>query len=122
MVPFPATPANFGTSASLSYRFNVGAALNFYRQDVVTGSVHVYATVATTNDLDNHPIDFSHFASSDFPIIATLPQSDPPLLFGSSSISGTIPLVAGRTPAIGIVIGLIISVAKGTVQILPGEY
>jgi hypothetical protein len=102
---------------------NVGAGLNFYRQDVVTGSVHVYATVATTSDLSNHPIDFNQPASSDFAIVATLPTANvPPLLFGGANISGTIPLLPGGTPAIGVIIGLVISVVNGDVQLIPGEY
>ena len=120
---FPTTPADFAVPGSLAYRFNVGAALNLYRQDVMTGSVHVYATVATTNDLTNKPIDFSDVASSDFAISAALPGSDvPPLLFGTAKISGTIPLIPDGRPAIGVIIGLIVSVADGDVQILPGEY
>lgn len=122
IVPFPPI---LSTSApgSLSYRFNVGAALDFYRQDVVTGSVHVYATVGTTNDLSNHPIDFNQPVSSDFAIVATLPTANvPPLLFGGANISGTIPLLPGGTPAIGVIIGLIISVVNGDVQLIPGEY
>jgi hypothetical protein len=122
MAPFPTTPTNFGSPASLSYRFNIGASLNFYRDDVVTGSVHVYTTVASTSDLSTQPIDFNHFDSSNFLITATLPQSDPPLLFGSAKISNTIALVPGRTPAIGIIIGVIISIAEGGVLILPGEF
>jgi hypothetical protein len=123
MVPLPATPANLTAPASLSYRFNVGASVNLYRQDVVTGSVNAYATVATTGDHANHPIDFNNYASSDFAIFATLPTSSvPPILSGTVKISGTIPLVPGRTPAIGIVVGLIVSAAQGEVMILPGEY
>src|SRR4029453_16260232 len=102
MVPFPTTPTNFGSPASLSYRFKIGASLNFYRDDVVTGAVPVFPTVASTSDLSTQPIDFNHFDSSNFLITATLPQPDPPLLFGSAKISGTISLVPGRTPAIGI--------------------
>ena len=123
MVSFPTTPSGLVSPASLSYRFNASTALNLYRQDVVSGSVYVYATVATTNDLINHPVDFNNYTSSDFLINSTLPVSAvPPLISGSASISGAIPLVPGRTPAIGIIVGLIVSVADGTVQILPGEY
>ena len=123
MVSLPATPANLTAPASLAYRFNVGASVNLYRQDVVTGSVNAYATVATTGDVASHPIDFNNYASSDFAIFATLPSSKvPPILGGTVKVSGTIPLVPGRTPAIGIVIGLIVSAAQGEVMILPGEY
>ena len=123
MVSLPATPANLTGPASLAYRFNVGASVNLYRQDVVTGSVNAYATVATTGDVASHPIDFNNYASSDFAIFATLPSPKvPPILSGTVKVSGTIPLVPGRTPAIGIVVGLIVSAAQGEVMILPGEY
>jgi hypothetical protein len=122
-VAFPGTPQYLGRPASLSYRFNIGANIAFYRQDVVSGSVHVYVTVASTPDINTQPIDYNNFASSDFAIIATLPTSTvPPMLSGSAKVTGTIPLVAGGTPAIGILIGLIISVVDGDVQIIPGEY
>jgi hypothetical protein len=79
--------------------------------------------VASTSDLSNQSIDFNHFDSSNFVISATLPpQSDLPILSGSAKISGTIPLVPGRTPAIGIIIGVIISLVEGGVLILPGEF
>jgi hypothetical protein len=123
IIPLPVTPATLTAPASLAYRFNVGASVNLYRQDVITGSVDVYATVATTGDLANHPIDFNNYASSDFAIFASLPSSKvPPILSGTVKASGTIPLVPGRTPAIGIVVGLIVSAAQGEVLILPGEY
>ena len=123
MAPFPSTPSDFTNSASLSYRFNVGASLALYRQDVVSGSANVYVTVATTNDLNSHPIDFNQPASSDFAIVATLPTSNvPPIVSGSVNVTGTIPLIPGGTPAIGILMGLVIGVAAGDVQIIAGEY
>jgi hypothetical protein len=97
--------------------------LDFYRQDVVSGSVHVYVTVAVTNDLANHPIDFNQPTSSDFAIVATLAISNvPPILGGGVKVSGTIPLLPGGTPAIGIIIGLIVSIVDGDAQIIPGEF
>ena len=122
-VPFPVTPQNLAPPASLAYRFNVGSDIAFYRQDVVSGSVHVYVTVASTPDIHTQSINYNNFASSDFVIIANLPTSAvPPILSGSAKVTGTIPLVPGGTPAIGILIGLISSVADGNVQIIPGEY
>ncbi|SRR6266404_2582735 len=122
IVPFPATPST-PNPGSLSYRFNVPASLAFYRQDVVAGSVHVYATVATTSNLSTHPIDFNQHVSSDFAIIANLPASGvPPILGGVAKVTGAIPLSPGGTPAIGIIIGLIISVVNGDLLILPGEF
>ena len=83
----------------------------------------MYATVATTNDLAHHSIDFNHPASSDFAIIATLPAPGvPPILIGTSKIYGTIQLLPGATSAIGIIIGLIVSLVDGGVLILPGEF
>ena len=123
MVPLPATPANIGAAASLAYRFNIGASLAFYRQDVVGGSVHAYATVATTGDLAGHPVDFNNYVSSEFAIVGSLPVPGvPAIIGGTAKFSGTIPLVPGKTPAIGIIVGLIISVADGDVLILPGEF
>jgi hypothetical protein len=122
-VPFPVTPSNFTTPASLSYRFNLGASVAFYRQSVLSGSVAVYVTVAKTSDLNAQPIDFTHPASSDFAIFANLPVPGvPPIIGGSVKVTGTIPLVPGKTPAIGILIGVIFGVAQGEVLIIPGEY
>ena len=123
VVPFPAPSSTFSNPGSLSYRFTVGGAFDFYRQDVVSGSVHLYATVFTTNDMANHPIQFTQPpVSSEFLINATLPVSDvPPFVYGGAQINGTITLVPGGTPAIGILIGLIFSVVNGDVQFFPGE-
>lgn len=123
VVPFPAPSSTFSNPGSLSYRFTVGAAFDFYRQDVVSGSVHLYATVFTTNDNANRPIQFTQPpVSSEFLINATLPVPDvPPFLYGGAQINGTIALVPGGTPAIGILIGLIFSVVNGDVQFFPGE-
>jgi hypothetical protein len=123
IIPLPPTPANNPFLGHISYRFNVGADVGFYRQDFLTGSVNVYATVATTNDLANHPIDFSQPASSTFAITETLPVSAvPPIISGNAQITGSITPIGGGTPAIGIIVGLIFSVAKGNLQIIPGEY
>ena len=123
VVPFPAPSSAFPNPGSLSYRFTVGSSFDFYRQDLVSGSVHLYATVFTTNDMANHPIQFTQPpVSSDFLINATLPVPDvPPFLYGGAQINGTIALVPGGTPAIGILIGLIFSVVNGAVQFFPGE-
>ncbi len=123
VVPFPAPSSTFPNPGSLSYRFTVGASFDFYRQDVVSGSVHLYATVFTTNDMAHQPIQFTQPpVSSDFLINATLPVPDvPPFLYGGAQINGTIALVPGGTPAIGILIGLIFSVVNGYVQFFPGE-
>jgi hypothetical protein len=40
---------------------------------------------------------------------------------GSAKVSGTIPLLPGGTPAIGIIMGLVISVVDGDLLIIPGE-
>jgi len=125
IIPLPATPSTFPNSASLSYRFNIGASLAFYGEPVVTGSVHVYATVATTNDLNSQPIDFNNPDSSQFPIVATLPVTDvPEILSGGAKFLGTIPLLPGATPAIGIIIGLVFGIGGGgnPLTIVPGEY
>ncbi len=123
IVPFPPTPSTPSNPGLLSYRFNVPASVAFYRQNVIAGSVHVYATVAATSNLSAHPIDFNHPVSSDFALIATLPASGvPPILGGTAKVTGAIPLTPGGTPAIGIIIGLIISVVQGDVQIIPGEF
>jgi len=119
IVPLPTTP-NPGT---MSYRFNVGASLTPYRQDVVSGSVYVYVTVATTPDLNTTPINFDPPASSQFAIDTTLPAGGvPPIISGSAQVSGSFSLVSGGDPAIGIIIGLIVSIADGDLLILPGEY
>jgi len=124
VVPLPPTPSTYTyQGGSLAYRFNVWGTLEFYRQDVVSASVHLYTTVFTTNDMVNRPIQFTQPpVSSDFGINATLPVSDvPPFLYGTSQVTGTIALVPGATPAIGILIGLIFSVQNGYVEFFPGE-
>jgi hypothetical protein len=123
VVPFPAPSSNFPNPGSLSYRFTVGGSFGFYRQDVVSGSVHLYATVFTTNDIVTRPIQFSQPpVSSQFLINATLPAPGvPPFLNGGAQINGTIALAPGGNPAIGILIGLIFSVGNGYVQFFPGE-
>jgi hypothetical protein len=120
IIPLPVTPTGPGR---LAYRFNVQAGLEFYRQNFLSGSAHVYATVATTNDLAVHPIDFTHPASSTFAIAEDLPTSEvPPLLSGYTTANGHIDLIAGKTPAIGILCGLILSVAQGEMRVTPEYY
>jgi hypothetical protein len=121
IIPLPVVSSP--NPGSLAYRFNVGGSVGLYRQDFLTGSVHIYATVATTNDLATKPIDFSQPVSSTFAIAADLPTSAvPPIVGGTAKITGSIALAAGKTPAIGIIIGVIFSVAKGNLQIIPGEF
>ncbi|MEG9438709.1 hypothetical protein JAO29_21410 [Edaphobacter sp. HDX4] len=120
VIPLPITPTGPGR---LAYRFYVQAGLEFYRQNFLSGSAHVYATVAITNDLAGHPIDFSQPASSTFAIAEDLPTSEvPPLLSGYTAVNGHIDLVAGKTPAIGILCGLILSVAQGELRVTPDYY
>jgi hypothetical protein len=120
IIPFPVTPTGPGR---LAYRFYVQAGLQLFQQNFLSGSVHAYATVATTNDLAGHPIDFTHPTSSTFAIFEDLPSSEvPPLLTGYVAVNGHIDLVAGKTPAIGILCGLIFSVANGELRVLPGYY
>ena len=119
IVPLPTSPS----PGSMSYRFDVGAILSPYRQNVVSGSVYVYVTVATTSDLNTTPVNFGQPASSQFAIDTTLPASGvPPFIDGSVQVTGDLPLVSGGDPAIGILIGLIVSIADGDLLILPGEY
>lgn len=119
VVPLPA----FEGSGSLSYRFISGGAFDFYRQDVASASMYMYTTVFTTPDLVNHPINFNGTpASSVFAINATLPVSDvPPFVYGSNTVTGTIGIVSGATPAVGILVGLIFGVQNGNVEFFPGE-
>ena len=90
---------------------------------IVSGSVYVYVTVATTSDLNTTPVNFDQPASSQFAIDATLPAASvPPIIAGSVKVTGDFPLVSGGDPAIGILIGLIVSIADGDLLIPPGEY
>jgi hypothetical protein len=119
VVPLPA----FEGSGSISYRFISGGAFDFYRQDVASASMYMYTTVFTTPDMVNHPINFNGTpASSVFGINATLPVSNvPPFVYGSSTITGTIGIVPGATPAVGILVGLIFGIQNGIVEFFPGE-
>jgi hypothetical protein len=120
IITLPITPTGPGR---LAYRFSVQAGLEFYRQNFLSGSAHVYGTVATTSDLASHPIDFTHPTSSTFAIAENLPTSEvPPLLSGYTAVNGHIDLVAGKTPAIGILCGLILSVAQGEMRVTPDYY
>ena len=90
---------------------------------LVLGSCSKNEGAATSNDLAAHPIDFSHPTSSSFAIFEDLPTSTvPPLLFGHVAVNGHIDLVAGKQPAIGILCGLILSVAQGEIRVLPDYY
>ncbi len=121
-VQFPTTSPELVGTASLAYRFNVPASLMFYHQDVLAGSVHAYVTVATTNDINSRPIDFTHPTSSQFAIAATLPAPGiPPMVGGTAQVTGSIPLMAGGTPAVGILLGMIMSVANGSALVNPAE-
>lgn len=123
IVPFPAVPVSNTAPGSMSYRFNLAASVAFYRQTIATGSLAVYVTVFKTSDLTGHPITFTNPASSQFAIFAGLPSSEvPPIVGGSANVTGTIPLLPGNPPAIGILIGVILSAAHGQLLITPGSY
>jgi hypothetical protein len=107
----------------LAYRFNVGAGVGLYHQNFLSGSIHVYATVATTSDLAAQPIDFSQPVSSTFAISTDLPLTAvPPIVSGVTKVTGNLRLAAGKTPAIGVLIGIVASVADGELLIIPGEF
>jgi hypothetical protein len=122
IVQFPTTSSGLAGTASLAFRFNVPASLMFYTQNLVTGSVHAYVTVATTNNSNQRPIDFTHPASSQFSIATTLPAPGvPPMVDGTANVTGAIQLEAGSTPALGILLGMIVSIANGDALINPAE-
>jgi len=124
IIPLPVTSSNAPAGARMAYRFNVGASLGFYGEPAVSGSVHAYATVATTPDLAGHPIDYNHYVSSQFAINANLPiPTVPEIVGGTAAFTGSITLTPGKTPAIGILIGLIFGVGGAEqLRVIPGEF
>jgi hypothetical protein len=121
LIPLPTTSSTVSPGTKTAYRFNVGAGIGLYGGPAV-GSVQAYATVATTPDLAGHPIDYSQPVSSQFAIVDDLPDSAiTDIAIGTAKFTGSITLSPGKTPAIGILIGLIFGVGGGgQVSIVPG--
>jgi hypothetical protein len=122
IIEFPPTSPELVGTASLAYRFNVPASLMFYQQDILSGSVHAYVTVATTSDDTRNAINFAQPVSSQFAIATDLPAPGvPPMVGGTAQVTGSIPLQAGGHPALGILLGMIVSIQNGVALVNPAE-
>ena len=114
-IQLPPAPAR----STLHYRFGVSAITNIYRAPVLSGSVMVFVTVGTTNDIT---VPITNWTTVGWPVQVTLP-AEPPLYFGGEvPVTGKFDVGKGKTAAIGLILGVITSVNQGYVQFLWGNF
>ncbi len=108
---FPAA-ASDGT---ISYKFGISNETDIYQAYGNSGSVTVFVTVGTTGDV-NQPI--SNWQTVGWPTDIPLPQGH---YYGGGGfpVTGTIPVKGGKSAALGLIFGAIVSVASGLCMFLP---
>jgi hypothetical protein len=113
-IVFPPAPQ----TGSLTYRFVVDNETHIYLDPVYSGSVRAFITVGTTSDV-SQPIQ--NWNTVGWPVNITLPSST--LNFNNGvPITGEIAVEQGQVPAVGLIFGVIVSVASGYVQFLWGNF
>jgi hypothetical protein len=115
---FPAAPS----TGRLYYRFAVDAECNIYRDPVAAGSIRSYVTIGTTGNISSGSMDdWTTWQTVGWPINELLPLNTVILdLQGGTPVTGSIPVIAGQSAAIGFIYGTVISVAGGLLQMLYG--
>ena len=119
IIPLPITPTGPGR---LAYRFSVQAGLEFYRQNFLSGP---RMSTARSRQQATSPATPSTSPTPPAPPSPS-PKTCPPArsrpCSPDNAVNGHIDLVAGKTPAIGILCGLILSVAQGEMRVTPDYY
>ncbi len=115
LVTFPAAPAR----SELQYRLGVTAIANLRQAQVSSGGVWAFVTIGTTADA-NTPI--TNWTGVGFPVLATLPPASTPYFTGEAPVSGRFSVGEGRTPAVGLILGAVVSVRGGEVDYLWGTF
>jgi hypothetical protein len=110
-VEFPSASAD----GALSYRFTVDNNTNVYFAPANSGSVMTFVTLGTTSDTNQ---TISNWSTVGWPTNIVLPQNFL-ATGGSVPVSGTISLKKGKKAAIGLIFGVIVSVASGYCQLMP---
>ena len=110
-VDFPAASED----GVLSYRFTVDNDTNIYFAPANSGSVMAFVTLGTTSDTGQA---ISNWNTVGWPTNVSLPQNFL-TTGGSVPVSGTISLKKGKTAALGLIFGVIVSVASGYCQLMP---
>ncbi len=105
-------------TGTLFYRFSVSNETHIYLDPVYSGSVRAFVTVGTTNDV-SQPIQ--NWNTVGWPVDVTLPSSTLNF-YNDVPITGEIAVAQGQVPAVGLIFGVIVSVASGYVQFLWGNF
>jgi hypothetical protein len=99
----------------ISYDFAVDNQTIIYTAPCNSGSVRVFVTIGTTSDV-NQPI--TNWGTVGWPTDITLPQNFL-ATGGSVPVSGSIAVKQGQQAAVGMIFGVIVSVASGYCMFLP---
>ena len=110
-VVFPAA----SSEGTISYKFGISNETDIYQAYGNSGSVTVFVTVGTTGDV-NQPI--SNWQTVAWPTDMPLPQGHY-YGGGGSPVTGTIPVNGGKSAALGLIFGVVASVASGLCMFLP---
>jgi hypothetical protein len=113
IIPFLPAPA----LGWFSYRCGVSALATMYQDSMLSGSLTEFVTVGTTKDT-LQPI--TNWNTVGWPVNATLPSNT--LEFGGDvPITGSLLLGQGERAALGVIVGVVASVASGYIQFLSGS-
>jgi hypothetical protein len=107
-----------GINSRISYRFSVSSECHVYLDPVASGSVMAFVTVGTTPDIGR---SITNWNTVGWPVNATLPSSSHNFS-GDVPVSGHISVASGKTAAIGLIFGVIVSAAAGYVQFTWGNF
>jgi hypothetical protein len=117
-VVFPTSPYN----GRLYYRFTVDSECHIYDAPVYSGSIREFVTIGWTSDIaTNQLADWTTWQTVGWPVNESLPSGSLNL-GGGVPVVGSIPVVGGRSAALGFIYGTIVSVASGYVQFLWGNF
>jgi hypothetical protein len=110
---FPPAPS----TGTLYYRFTVDSVCEIYDAPAQSGVVQEFVTIGKSGDiLTTNPFDSSAMATVGWPVMVNLPQPHVAQFSGAVPVSGSIPVVKGKTAALAFVYGAIAGVASGFVQ------
>jgi len=103
------------SAGSLSYKFGANCEAIVYHVEG-SATLRSFITVGTTSDV-NVPV--TNWQTVGWPIDVALPQPGAPSFGGGVPVIGDIPVAKGRSAAITVYIGVIVSITNGYVMFLP---
>jgi hypothetical protein len=109
-------PASSG--GTISYKFGASCEAIVYHVEG-TANLTSFITVGTTSDVN---VAITNWQTVGWPFFnVPLPQPGVPTFAGGADVIGDIPVAAGKSAAVTVYIGVIVSVTNGYVMFLPNS-